>query len=235
MNRKLYTHINLLCIVILCITLLGSGCKEDDPTITDGSFIDMEGNEYPIGRMCDGKVWMLKNLSISEFRNGEPIPYVNQEGWKDIPKYVAAHCTVLDSSALEFEYGQLYNWYAVIDPRGLAPEGWHVPTLEEWQELINCNGGNVVAGNKLKEAGTAHWNSGTGTNESGFNALPGSRRIPMPDERLGEVAVFWTAEPNEDCSGATTPYYGTHDLGQEAYTNCGNNANGFSVRCVKDE
>jgi uncharacterized protein (TIGR02145 family) len=235
MSSIVYRHIYLSGIAMLCIVFLGLSCNDDDPVITYEPFIDSEGNVYPIGRMCDGKIWMLKNLSISVFRNGDPIPYVNQAGWKDSPNDSPAHCTVLDSVQLEIEYGHLYNWYAVSDHRGLAPPGWHVPTLEEWQLLIDCNGGNAVAGDRLKEAGTAHWNSGNGNNKSGFNALPGSRRVYVPDERLGEIAVFWTAEPNEECFNINTPYYATHDLGQDAYTNCGGNDFGFSVRCVKDE
>lgn len=235
MNQVFNIYYYLPSLAILCIFFLGSSCNDDDPILSHDSFIDSEGNVYPIGRMCDGKIWMLKNLSISEFRNGDPIPYVYQEDWKNIPDRSAAQCIVLDSIALADEYGHLYNWYAVSDPRGLAPVGWHIPTLEEWQRLIDCNGGNAVAGDRLKEAGTAHWNSGTGNNKSGFNALPGSRRIPVPDERLGELAVFWTAEPNEECFNFRTPYYATHDLSSEAYTNCGGNDFGFSVRCVKDE
>src|SRR5687767_12913417 len=150
-QRNLYNIIIIL-VLSICICVIAIGCN-DEPEITYDPFIDAEGNEYPIGKMCDGRIWMLKNLSISEYRNGEPIPYVYQDDWEDIPNRGAAHCTYADSFELEEDYGHLYNWYAVSDPRGLAPVGWHVPTLEEWQELIDCNGGNEVAGDRLKEAG----------------------------------------------------------------------------------
>ena len=112
-------------IFMFWILLILAGCNKEDNNLEYTSFIDSEGNEYPVGRLCDGKIWMLKNLTISEFRNGDPIPYVYQTGWKDIPDDTPAHCTVLDSAELEFEYGHLYNWYAVSDPRGLAPDGAH--------------------------------------------------------------------------------------------------------------
>ena len=234
MHKTILKQIRFSAIVItLCC--FEFSCKDDDPVISYEPFIDHEGNVYPIGKMCDGKIWMLKNLSISEFRNGDQIPYVYHENWQDYHGNNPGHCTVLDSVELESVYGQLYNWFAVSDPRGFAPVGWHIPTLEEWQALIDCNGGNDLAGDRLKEAGPAHWKSGTGNNQSGFNALPAGRRISIPDEYLGEIAVFWTAEPNEECFGSTTPYYGMHDSGPEANTNCGNNTVGFSVRCVRDE
>ena len=236
MSKITLKQIGLYAIVIT-LGCFAPGCQDDDPSVTYEPFIDHEGNVYLIGKMCDGKIWMLKNLSVSKFQNGDPIPYVYHEDWKDFDDVNPAHCTVFDSVELESEYGQLYNWYAVSDPRGLAPEGWHVPTLAEWQALVDCNGGNAVAGNKLKEAGQAHWKSGTGNNESGFNALPGGRRISIPDEYLGEIAVFRTAEPNDECSlfNGVSPYYGMHYSGPEAYTNCGNNNVGASGRCVRDE
>lgn len=235
MDKQILKQIrfNSIVIALCCFTF---GCQEDDPAINYEPFIDHEGNVYPIAKMCDGKIWMLKNLSVSTFRNGDPIPYVYHENWKDFHDDNPAHCTVLDSMELESEYGQLYNWYAVSDPRGLAPAGYHIPTLAEWQALVDCNGGNAVAGDRLKEVGHAHWKSGTGNNQSGFSALPGGRRISIPDEYLGEIAVFRTAEPNDECFlfNGDSPYYGMHYSGSEAYTNCGNNNVGASVRCVRD-
>lgn len=235
MNKHILGQIglNAILITVCCFVF---GCKDDDLVISYEPLIDCEGNVYPIGKMCDGKIWMLKNLSVSKFQNGDPIPYVYHEDWKDFDDVNPAHCTVFDSVELESEYGQLYNWYAVSDPRGLAPEGWHIPTLAEWQALIDCNGGNDVAGDRLKEAGNAHWKSGSGNNLSGFNVLPAGRRISIPDEHLGELVVFRTAEPTEECIGSTTtPYYGIHDSGPDAYTNCLLHSVGASVRCVRDE
>src|SRR5688500_2786954 len=130
-TKKHLLHLFLKIILSIWILLSQFGCNKEGVNLD--SFIDNEGNEYPIGKMCDGKIWMLKNLSISEFRNGDSIPYVYHENWKDFNNTTPAHCTVLDSVELESIYGQLYNWYAVSDPRGLAPEGWHIPTLAEWQ------------------------------------------------------------------------------------------------------
>ncbi|MBK7522649.1 MAG: fibrobacter succinogenes major paralogous domain-containing protein [Saprospiraceae bacterium] len=52
------------------------------------------------------------------------------------------------------KFGKLYNWYAINDPRGLAPQGWHIPNDEEWTTLETTLGGSSVAGGKMKEAGS---------------------------------------------------------------------------------
>lgn len=210
-------------------------CRPDDPVQGPlQPFIDPEGNEYPIGRMCDGKIWMLKNLAVTRFRNGESIPYVYGDDWDDIPEDSAAQCVFHDSLVLLEDYGRLYNWYTVIDGRGLALEGWHVATDAEWKALINCNGGNTVAGDRLKEAGTEHWLSGTGTNESGFTALPGSRRLTVPAGELGIVAVWWTPDHSAECIDSRAVYHATYDSDPGTYSNCGDVRFGFSVRCVQD-
>ena len=63
-----------------------------------------------------------------------------------------------DSATYAAIYGKLYNWYAVNDPRGLAPEGWHIPSDFEWTTLINTLGGSASAGGPMKAMGTEHWN-----------------------------------------------------------------------------
>jgi uncharacterized protein (TIGR02145 family) len=126
--------------------------------------------------ICD-QTWMLKNLDIDHYRNGDPIPEVTDPAeWASLT--TGAWCYWFNDPGNGPVYGKLYNWYAVNDPRGLAPAGWHVPSKDEWDAIINCLGGDDVAGGKLKETGTAHWlepNFGA-TNESGFTALGGNLR-----------------------------------------------------------
>jgi uncharacterized protein (TIGR02145 family) len=82
-----------------------------------------------------------------------------------------------DSVSYKNRYGALYNGYAVITNK-LCPSDWHVPSDEEWTKLTNYLGGEMYAGDRLKEIGTDYWvspNTGA-TNESGFTALPGGFR-----------------------------------------------------------
>lgn len=114
----------------------------------------------------------------------------------------------------------------------LCPNGWHVPSKEEWNALSDYLGGAAVAGGKLKEAGTAHWlspNTGA-TNEVGFTAVPGGLR-GMADGVLGKRAEWWTSSGSNDHawpreinynSSAVTQIYSAAEFG-------------FSVRCIRDE
>ena len=125
-----------------------------------------------------GQTWMLKNLDVDRYRNGDPIPKVTDPSiWTSLT--TGAYCYYNnDSATYAATYGKLYNWYAVHDPRGLAPEGWHIPSDAEWATLETCLGGSSVAGGKMKETGTTHWTAPNtdATNSSGFAGLPGGFR-----------------------------------------------------------
>ncbi|MFA6572510.1 MAG: FISUMP domain-containing protein, partial [Bacteroidota bacterium] len=134
---------------------------------------------FPIG-ISQGEVrigtqlWMQKNLDVATYRNGDTIPHVtNTEEWKNLK--TGAWCYYNNDPQIGAVYGKLYNWYAVNDPRGLAPEGWHVPSDSEWVKLTAYLGGEDSAYGRLKESGVEHWQSLNigATNETGFTALPG--------------------------------------------------------------
>jgi uncharacterized protein (TIGR02145 family) len=123
-------------------------------------------------------------------------------------------------------YGKLYNWYAVNDPRGLAPEGWKVPSSEDWITLIDYLGGESVAGGKMKTI--SGWNgSNTGaTNESSFSALPvGWRSNNGNFNNLGSVGWYWTSELLSRSLHSNSMYLGSSP---ESPTS------GLTIRCVKD-
>jgi len=135
------------------------------------------------------QTWTLKNLDVSTYRNGDPIPQVQDNtAWANLS--TGAWCYYLNNTANGTIYGKLYNWYAVNDPRGLAPNGYHIPTDAEWTTLTTYLGGSTLAGGKMKEAGSSHWlspNTGA-TNSSGFKGLPGGFRY-SPLEVLASLAL----------------------------------------------
>ena len=107
------------------------------------------------------QVWTAKNLDVATFRNGDAIPQAKtNEEWEAAGENKQpAWCYYENNTANGTKYGKLYNWYAVVDARGLAPGGWHVPTDEEWTVLSTFLGGEAVAGKKMKS--TSGWNSYT--------------------------------------------------------------------------
>ena len=132
--------------------------------------------------------WMYTNFQGTAFRNGDVIPQItDQATWNAATG--PGWCYYDNDAANDSIYGKLYNRHAVADARGLAPEGFHVPTLTEWQDLIVCLGGSdagggiwLVAGAKMKTTGTIQdadglWNApNVATNESLFSVEPAGCR-----------------------------------------------------------
>jgi len=105
------------------------------PIETDdlGIVVDIDNNEYPTV-VIGGQTWMAANLKVTHFRNGDPIPKLaSHSEWTSSTG--PGYCNYNASNAEWDEYGVLYNSRAVSDARGLAPEGWHVPTDDEWKQL----------------------------------------------------------------------------------------------------
>jgi uncharacterized protein (TIGR02145 family) len=145
----------------------------------------------------NGQIWTGCNLDVSTYNNGDPIPYEpNATNWSNLT--TGAWCWFANNSANGIVYGKLYNWHAINDPRGIAPSGYHVPTVAEWETLIASLGGAAVAGGKLKEIGTTHWNAPNlgATNSSSFTALGGGFiNTTGGFSSIGNSGMFWTSTP----------------------------------------
>lgn len=179
-------------------------------------------------------VWMDKNLSVTTYSNGDPIPLVTDPAqWAALT--TGAYCYYNNDPSTEAIYGRLYNWYAASDPRGLAPAGWHVATSAEWVTMRDCLGGMAVAGGKIKEAGTVHWNNpNTGaTNSSGFTALGGGYRTSFgPFDDIGGSGRWWSFDTyNSTLGQGANVYYNTSDLWSLVASD---KTGGQYVRCVKN-
>jgi uncharacterized protein (TIGR02145 family) len=176
------------------------------------------------------QIWMSENLNVSHFRNGDPIPEAktNEEWVKSSP----AWCYYENDPKNEVKYGKLYNWYAIMDPRGLAPDGWSIPDAIAWDILNKTLGGIADAGKKMKS--TSGWdNNGNGTNSSGFSGLPGGYRHNEGTFLNKGSMGFWWSTSELNSSNALS-----HTLNNaNSYLGWGdgkiNDYFGFSVRCVK--
>ncbi len=177
------------------------------------------------------QVWMAENLNVDHYRNGDLIPTgLSNAQWESTT--TGAYAIYNDDRANERIYGKLYNWYAVSDPRGLCPTGWHVPSDSEWSTLETYLGGSAVAGGKLKS--TSGWktpNTGA-TNSSGFNAFPGGYRLNGGAyDYIGTSGNWWSSSENNSSSAWNRKlYFFNSDVFRNYYSKQG----GFSVRCVRD-
>jgi uncharacterized protein (TIGR02145 family) len=199
-------------------------------------------NEVTIGT----QVWSSKNLDLSTFRNGDSIPQAKTDDeWKaaDMNKQ-PAWCYYKNDPENGTKYGKLYNWYAVIDPRGLAPEGFHIPSDEEWELLSeelagflnneSDRGEELEVGTKMKSENG--WiENGNGFNSSGFSGLPGGVRYHDGSFfDIGSFGCWWSSE--EDQSGDLDAYYWrlTSEDGYFDGQSDEGKLYGFSVRCLRD-
>lgn len=195
---------------------------------------DIDNNEYATIQIGD-QIWMADNLNVSTFRNGDPIPQVknaddwDQAGYDDRP----AWCYYDNDPNNGGKYGKLYNWYAISDPRGLAPIGWHVASLAEWNALFSFLGGEKVAGDKLKS--TSGWNdNGNGKNSSGFEAKPSGFRYFSTTKfvYLGERSWWWSSDERNKYNSY---YFSISSYGIDTSQIFAVKCFGCSVRCVKDK
>ena len=191
-------------------------------------------NPYDAG---NPQAWTSINLDVTKYRNGDEIPQV-QDAASWVSLTTGAWCYYENETANGVKYGKLYNWYAVNDPRGLAPTGYRIPSIEDWSILTNNLGGKIVYDNIESKAGTKMkskngWdNNGNGTNSSGFNGLPGGYRdFYGAFSDIGANGYWWSLSE----LAYTRLTYG--DGSYDPYSNprlAYSERNGYSVRCIKN-
>jgi len=184
------------------------------------------------------QVWMSENLNVSRFRNGDPIYEAKtSEEWINAGKEKRpAWCHFNNDPKNTKKYGKLYNWHAVNDPRGLAPEGWYIPTEGDILELLKELGGGKIAKQAIK-SNTAWGEYGNGTNQSKLNALPnGIREGDRGDFRGGSSLHWWTSSLNAKYPEYPINLYICDDgYDQPYYISYSDKMNGLSVRCIQME
>jgi uncharacterized protein (TIGR02145 family) len=203
--------------------------------------LDIDGNQYRTVKIGN-QWWMAENLKVTRFRNGQSIyEAVTTEDWIAVP---SAYCLYGGSAQAP---GFLYNWGAVSDTAGLAPEGWRIPTDDDWKQLervIGMTAGESDRtgwrgsdeGEKLKmEAltGWAFFDNVWATNESGFSAEAGSCRLfdgTFGNPGLKYNGFWWTISEN----GTDEAWFRNLDYKKRGvFRYYGLKKYGFSVRCVK--
>lgn len=214
----------------------GSDMICPDP-IYGAPITDIEGNTYETV-IIGSQAWMVDNLKTTRYNDGTEIPLVTDNGaWNILT--APAYCWYNnDEASYNSLYGILYNWYVVdIASNGnknVCPIGWHIPSQEEWTTLTTYLGGEIMAGGKLKEAGTEHWHSPNlwATNETGFTALPGGLRyINGEFYSLGFSGVWWS---NTEGSLSSAFQLSIQSGSPSTSLRTQSKSYGTSVRCLKD-
>jgi uncharacterized protein (TIGR02145 family) len=176
--------------------------------------------------------WEIANLNVSSFRNGDSIPQAkSNKAWVaagDAGK--PAWCYYNNNPANGAKYGKLYNWFAVNDPRGLAPDGWVLTSDEDWGRLAGSAHGKSV-GEYLKSG--MGWGDGyNGTNKSGFVGLPGGYRVENGlFVNLGSVGIWWSTTESRSQDAVDHYLSGTGSLGRSSSPK----QRGESVRCIRPQ
>jgi len=184
-------------------------------------------NTVQIGEQC----WMAENLNIGTMINSSNDPTNNGE----IEKY----CYDDDPGNCD-EYGGLYQWdemmeYSIIQcSPGICPIGWYIPRIENMATLSDFLGGEDIAGGKMKETGTVHWNQPNtrATNSSGFTGLPGGHIISAEYFYLGFSLRFWSSSETNSLYAlyGTLSYYNSYFYYQAGFEK----THGYSVRCIRE-
>ena len=179
------------------------------------------------------QTWTACNLNVNTYQNGDLIPQVQDPvAWAALT--TGAWCYYNNDVNNSCTYGKLYNWHAINDSRGLAPTGYHVPSLAEYNTLQSYLGGVFIAGGPLKEIGTTHWNTpNTGaTNSSGWTGLPGGQRnYDSTFQYIQQAAAFWTSSIASTGNSTALQLYYTNDDFIEFPSI---QSAGFSVRLISD-
>jgi len=219
-----------------------SGCVSSVTTLNqttsacEAAIVDGDGNVYT-SVTIGTQVWLTENLKTTSYNDHTAIPNVTDGGsWAALS--TPAYCWYNnDANTYKDPYGALYNWYVVSAAKNVCPIGWHIPSYAEWTILTDYLGGTSVAGGKLKETGTTHWNTpNTGaTNETGFTALPMARRQPSgltsSFYAIGNMGYWWSTKVFDASQmGAPWVIYNDVNVGIGGLLpTCG-----VAIRCLKD-
>lgn len=207
-------------------------------TPTSGTINDIDGNEYhwiTIG----SQQWLVENLKTTKYNDGSDITkFIDDAGWMTgFTSQVPGYGWYANDIANKDPYGALYNWLAVVNPKGIAPSGFRVASAGDWDVLAAFLGGYAQLGTLaggLKEVGLTHWKTPNfgATNVLGFTAVGnGIHLTGSGDFYLTEHFQVWTSTPTDVALAEIRYIYYDSDFIDFGSLN---KAHGFGVRCVRD-
>lgn len=208
--------------------------EEIHQNILYGKFLD-ERNKFSYKTvLINNETWMAENLNVDRFRNGDIIPEAkNEDEWKKAGENgKPMSCYYNFDNSIGAKYGKLYNWFAVNDPRGLAPVGYHIPSDQEWDNCVNYLGSTNTA---VKLKSTSGWKfDGNGNNQLGFDGTPAGWINEYGQfDFIGYKAAWWSSSELRDATtwgrGLSFDDFNCWKWGEQS-----KRSEGVTVRCVKD-
>jgi uncharacterized protein (TIGR02145 family) len=196
---------------------------------------DINGNYYR-SIIIGNQEWMIDNLEVTKYNDGSEIPLItNKTDWYNNTK--DAYCSYENDLKNKTKYGALYNGYAVLTDK-LCPTNWHVPSIQEWDKLIENCGGSNIAGGRLKEVSLDYWAQPNtdASNIAGFTGIgSGFRTNDGSFFNLNKNGYWWSSTDVPNASYTQNFYvtltYSNPNIYKEGYYK----QTGLSVRCVKNQ
>jgi uncharacterized protein (TIGR02145 family) len=201
--------------------------QSNDALETNATVTDIDGNTYKTVTISE-QTWMAENLNVSKFKNGDIIPEAKskKEWTKACQKNQPIWCYYKFDSENGKKYGKFYNWFAVNDKRGLAPENWAIPSNDDWKILFKSIGGfeNFSIQSEVKNFNVLY---------SGYAVSNKSNNMFYS---LGKSAYWWTSTPSS-LTPDRTSFGWLFDLNSNKFqqTNLSNSDTGLSIRCIKNK
>lgn len=200
------------------------GMKDEPDIVNQQPVTDIDGNVYQTVKVGN-QIWMAENLKVCRYRNGDSISnIVSPTEWLELS--TGGYCNYDNNISNGDKYGRLYNFFAVLDKRNIAPKGWHVATIADWNTLTN-----TLAGIKIENEGVMTEILDV-ENKLGFALMSGIRLGDGNFGGIDKINFIWSATWHTDNKawmwisqqGSRLMSYTSKDLMQT----------GCSVRCVKD-
>ncbi len=248
MKKGIYSIPSFIILVLSLVTICSSSCKKEKEIILaeTSTVVDIENNVYKTIKIGN-QWWMAEDLKTTKYRNGNSLNFIPTTDNLSWSSDTTGACSQYDNNANNS--GLLYNMYAVHNSNNLAPEGWHIPTDQEWKELEIYLGMSIESadktswrgtneGDKLKITGPDNWKAYGevwATNESGFTALAGGCRLfdGSISSPTGKVYMgFWWS--STEYSGNEAWYRYLDYKRSEVFRSHVLKSYGLSIRCVKD-
>jgi uncharacterized protein (TIGR02145 family) len=242
-RRKQFIH---LLLIVGLFFAANTACDKNDDSF-EGILKDADGNVYKTVKI-GSQVWMSENLKTTKYNDGTAIPNItNRITWENLN--TGAYCNYDDIEENANEYGRLYNWFAVETGK-LAPQGWHVPTTNEWEILVDYLTKNRYNYDKTKSqdktakslASNSGWKlsyeegdigtSPENNNRTGFTGLPsGLRDFEGMYRDMERTGIWWSSSESGNYNAVSGGlHYDSHGL----FIGDNTKQCGMSIRCLKD-